>query len=154
MILIITRCVCAKFSSTQVTTRTTSTTTSQYSGTLTFFYQTGVRSFPCFREAVSHLHWPCWDLLMLKWIVGFVKVVTWISPSWNLDMWKLIHGLLLGFINFDTWIFLIWYMDLSKLMQYLTKMKIVLSFSFKIKVLLNESKHSVCWVCCALCLFI
>ena len=42
--IIITRCVCAKFSSTRATTRTMLTMISQYSGTLAF-YRTQVRSY-------------------------------------------------------------------------------------------------------------
>ena len=51
------------------------------------FYRTQVRSSPC-------LVIPTQNDLVETWLLGFVKIVTWISLSCNLDLSKLLHGFL------------------------------------------------------------
>ena len=73
------------------------------------FYPNQVRLLPCLvAHSVTALLWLNFDQ-----IVGFVKVVRWISPSCFMDLSKLIHG----FVKTDIWIFLSWYRDLWKVMH-------------------------------------
>ena len=81
------------------------------------------------------LMWPCCvemlssrnqSLLLLNWIVGFVKVVTWIFRSCYMYLSKLIHVFLL----FVTWISQIWYMGFSKLLHGFLRIDTYISLSW------------------------
>ena len=80
---------------------------------------------------------------------GFVKIYTWIFPSWYIDLSKLLHG----FVKIVTWIWRSFSM-FPRLLPNKTKVmldqdfKACWSFYFEIK-LLNESKYSMSWVRCA-----
>ena len=99
-----------------------------------------------------------------KFLDGFVKIAIWISLNCYMDLSKWIHG----FVKIDTLIALCSYKDLLKFLcvffkvvlciscQLSNKIKLkfdhnfnaCLSFCFELKVL-NESKYSMPWVCCA-----
>ena len=110
-------------------------------------------------------------LLSFAQIAGFRKVVRWLSLNCNMDLsnWYTVFSRSLhGFIKIDTWISLSSYKDLFKLLHGFVKVVLYIScplpnktklkfdqdckacwsFCFEQKVL-NESKNSLPWVCCA-----
>ena len=77
------------------------------------------------------------SLLMLNWIVGFVKVETWICQDCYMDLLKLLHVFLAlceTKLKFDQtfewrWICQNWYLDFSKLLHGFLKIDIWISLS-------------------------